>query len=62
MGDFQLHFNVHQTNISSVLLCVLVHGLPNTRHHLQDTMFEPLAAHGPSEWFVSPSHNPEAPI
>uniref|UniRef100_A0A3Q2QL25 Ninjurin-1-like n=1 Tax=Fundulus heteroclitus TaxID=8078 RepID=A0A3Q2QL25_FUNHE len=54
MGDVQLHFHVHQTNLSPVLLCALVHCHPDTRHLLQDTMFEPLDARGPPEWFGSP--------
>ena len=46
MGDVQLHFHVHQTTLTPVLLCVLVHYHPDTRHHLQGTMPEPLGAHG----------------
>jgi len=44
MGDVQLHFHVHQTSLSQVLLCVLVHYHANTRHLHQGTMFEPLGS------------------
>lgn len=47
-------FHVCQTTWLPALLCVLVPYLPDTRHHLQSTMFEPLGAHGPPERFGSP--------
>ncbi len=64
-GSIIFRYGNHAGHVrcSTSLLCssnhsskigVLVNYHPDTQHHLQGTMFEPLGAHGPTEWFGSP--------